>query len=78
MEFQTWLNLSSCRRKAIKMAATSVMLDHTTNQGYQHTFFTVLPFLSPKIIKIETSAFHLLLEQSPYFKEIRKRRITKN
>jgi len=40
--------------------------------------FTVLPFLSPKIIKIETSAFQLLLEQSPYFKEIRKRRITEN
>jgi hypothetical protein len=40
--------------------------------------FTVLPFLFPKIIKIETSTVQLLLEQSPYFKVMRKRRITTN
>jgi hypothetical protein len=38
--------------------------------------FTVLPFLSPKIIKIETSTVQLLLEQSPYLKVMRKKRIT--
>jgi len=38
--------------------------------------FTVLPFLSPKIIKIEMSTVQLLLEQSPYFKVMRKKRIT--